>query len=97
MHDSREGVQRCVSASQSAAQMLHVVADDIANINRFNALIAATTQEQSRVSVDISHRLQTVQQIAECNADNIGALTRSSQCLPPLAARLENLGRAFHA
>ncbi len=97
MHDSREGGQRCVSASQSAAQMLHVVADDIANINRFNALIAATTQEQSRVSVDISHRLQTVQQIAECNADNIGALTRSSQCLPPLAARLENLGRAFHA
>ncbi|MGY3943235.1 methyl-accepting chemotaxis protein [Aeromonas tecta] len=96
MHSSREGAQRCVSASQSAAEMLHVVADDIANINRFNGLIAATTQQQSRVSVDIGHRLQRVQMIAECNADNIGALTQSSQCLPPLATRLENLGKAFH-
>ncbi|MGY3902912.1 methyl-accepting chemotaxis protein [Aeromonas lusitana] len=96
MHLSREGVERCVSASQAAVRMLQVVADDITKINRFNGLISATTQQQSRVSVEIGERLHRVQQIAECNAGNIGALTQSSQCLPPLAARLENLGKAFH-
>lgn len=93
---SREGVRRCVSASHAAAQMLHVVAEDIANINRFNGLIAATTRQQSAASLEIGDRLQRVQRIAECNAGNIAALTRSSQCLPPLATRLEALGRAFH-
>ena len=96
MQSSREGVSRCVLASQSAVAMLQVVADDIDNINRFNGQIAATTQAQSRVSAEIGECLGRVQQIAECNAGNIAALTRSSQCLPPLAQRLENLGQAFH-
>lgn len=96
MQSSREGARRCVGASQSAVQMLEVVAGDIANINDFNGLISTTTQAQSRISVEIGERLQRVQQIAEHNAGNIAALTRSRQCLPPLAARLEDLGRAFH-
>ncbi|KIR17951.1 Methyl-accepting chemotaxis protein PctC [Pseudomonas fluorescens] len=96
MQDSRDGVARCVSASQLASQLLHAVVEDIAVINHFNDLIATTTQEQSKVSMGINERLQTVQAVAERNADNIGILTRSSQCLPPLAERLAVLGQAFH-
>ncbi|MBC3362418.1 methyl-accepting chemotaxis protein [Pseudomonas sp. SWRI154] len=96
MQDSREGVERCVSASQQASQLLHAVVEDIAVINHFNDLIASTTQQQSAASMGINERLQTVQAVAERNADNIGVLTRSSQCLPPLAERLAALGQAFH-
>ncbi|WP_335944793.1 methyl-accepting chemotaxis protein [Pseudomonas sp. G166] len=96
MQDSRDGVQRCVTASQLASQLLHAVVEDIAVINHFNDLIASTTQEQSKASMGINERLQTVQAVAERNADNIGILTRSSQCLPPLAQRLAVLGQAFH-
>ncbi|ROM72912.1 chemotaxis protein [Pseudomonas brassicacearum] len=96
MQDSRDGVERCVSASQLASQLLHDVVEDIAVINHFNALIASTTQEQSKASLGINERLQAVQAVAERNADNIGILTRSSQCLPPLAQRLAVLGQAFH-
>ncbi|MBO1542144.1 methyl-accepting chemotaxis protein [Pseudomonas sp. OA65] len=96
MQDSRDGVERCVSASQMASQLLHAVVEDIAVINHFNDLIASTTQAQSQASIGISQRLQSVQAVAERNADNIGVLTRSSQCLPPLAERLAVLGQAFH-
>lgn len=96
MQDSQEGVQRCVSASQLASQLLNAVVEDIAAINHFNGLIASTTQEQSEASKGINERLQSVQAVAERNADNIGILTRSSQCLPPLAERLAVLGQAFH-
>jgi methyl-accepting chemotaxis protein len=96
MQDSREGVERCVSASQLASQLLHAVVEDIAVINHFNDLIASTTQEQSKASMGINERLQAVQAVAERNAENIGVLTRSSECLPPLAQRLTALGQAFH-
>ncbi|WP_244864251.1 hypothetical protein [Pseudomonas sp. St386] len=61
-----------------------------------NDLIASAAQEQSKASMGIHERLQSVQAVAERNADNIGILTRSSQCLPPLAERLAVLGQAFH-
>ncbi|MDB6143446.1 MAG: methyl-accepting chemotaxis protein [Pseudomonas sp.] len=96
MRDSREGVERCMSASQRASELLNAVVDDIASINRFNDLIAVTTQEQSRASQDISHRLHAVQAIAERNANDIGTLTQSSKSLPPMAERLESLSQAFH-
>jgi methyl-accepting chemotaxis protein len=76
--------------------LLHAVVEDIAVINHFNDLIASTTQEQSKASLGLNQRLQTVQAVAERNAENIGVLTRSSQCLPPLAERLTVLGQAFH-
>lgn len=96
MQDSRDGVERCVSASQLASQLLHAVVEDIAVINHFNDLIASTTQEQSKASIDINQRLQSVQAVVERNADNIGVLTRSSQSLTPMAQRLALLGQAFH-
>ncbi|WP_370873812.1 methyl-accepting chemotaxis protein [Pseudomonas sp. FP2300] len=96
MQDSRDGVERCVSASQLASQLLHAVVEDIAVINHFNDLIASTTQEQSKASMGINERLQSVQTVAERNADNIGILTRSSQSLPPMVQRLALLGEAFH-
>ncbi|MGV8920910.1 MAG: methyl-accepting chemotaxis protein [Pseudomonas sp.] len=96
MQGSRDEVQTCVAASQRASQLLHAVVDDIASIHRVNGLIATTTQEQSAASIDINHRLQAVQSIAERNATDIGTLTRSSRTLPPMAQRLEALGQAFH-
>jgi methyl-accepting chemotaxis protein len=97
MQGSRDGVERCVSASQRASELLHAVVDDIASIHHFNDLIAVTTQQQSQASEDISTRLRAVQTIAERNANDIGTLTHSSKSLPPMAERLESLGRAFHA
>lgn len=85
-----------MSASQLASQLLHAVLEDIAVINHFNDLIASTTEEQSKASIDINQRLQSVQAVAERNADNIGILTRSSQSLTPMAQRLALLAQAFH-
>lgn len=96
MHDSREGVERCVEDSQLAAAMLQAVGSDISQIDELNGRIVTTTREQSSASLEIVGRLQSVQSIAQSTADDVETLALSSQRLPPIATRLDALGRTFH-
>ena len=96
MQDSHEGVERCVEDSQLAAQILLAVSSDIARIDELNGRIVSTTREQSTVSLEIVGRLQSVQDIAQETADDVESLALSSRRLPPIATRLDALGRTFH-
>ena len=96
MQDSREDVGRCVENSQRASESLRAVGDGIGYITQLNGLIATTTDEQSTASREIADQLRSVQNIAEDTAANIDVLTQSSQRLPPLAMRLEALGKTFN-
>ena len=96
MHDSLEGVERCVEDSQLAAEMLQAVGSDISHIDELNGRIVTTTREQSTASREVVGRLQSVQTIAQSTADDVETLALSSQRLPPIAVRLDALGRTFH-
>jgi len=96
MHASHEGVERCVEDSRNAAAMLQAIGGDISHIDELNGRIVTTTREQSTASVDIVGRLQSVQSIAQNTADDVETLALSSQRLPPIAVRLDALGRTFH-
>jgi methyl-accepting chemotaxis protein len=96
MQDSREGVERCVEDSQLAAAMLQAIGSDISHIDELNGRIVTTTREQSSASFEIVGRLQSVQNIAQNTADDVETLASSSRQLPPIATRLDALGRTFH-
>ena len=96
MHDSRQGVERCVEDSQVAVDMLRAVGNDIAHIDDLNGRIVTTTREQTSANLEIVGRLQSVQSIAQSTADKVETLARSSEQLPPIAVRLDALGRRFH-
>ena len=96
MDDSREGVERCVEDSQLAAAMLQAVSSDIFHIDELNGRIVTTTREQSSASHEVVGRLQSVQAIAQNTSDDVETLALSSQRLPPIAVRLDALGRTFH-
>ncbi|WP_448654313.1 methyl-accepting chemotaxis protein [Pseudomonas fluorescens] len=96
MHDSQQGVARCVQDSQVAVEMLQAVGADIAHIDELNGRIVTTTREQSTANLKIVGRLQSVQSIAQSTADDVETLARSSERLPPIAVRLDALGRRFH-
>lgn len=96
MHDSREGVERCVEDSRQASAMFQAVGADILHIDELNGRIVTTTREQSTASLGIVGHLQSVQAIAQNTADDVATLALSSQRLPPIAKRLEALGRTFH-
>ncbi|WP_421555647.1 methyl-accepting chemotaxis protein [Pseudomonas kitaguniensis] len=96
MHDSQQGVERCVQDSQLAVQMLQAVGSDIAHIDQLNGQIVTTTREQSMANQEIVGRLQSVQSVAQSTADDVETLARSSERLPPIAMRLDALGRRFH-
>ncbi|WP_371319338.1 methyl-accepting chemotaxis protein [Pseudomonas sp. B6002] len=96
MHDSRQGVERCVEDSQVAVDMLQAVGNDIAHIDALNGRIVSTTREQTSANLEIVGRLQAVQGIAQSTADDVEMLARSSEQLPVIAVRLDALGRRFH-
>ncbi|MFS0826651.1 methyl-accepting chemotaxis protein [Pseudomonas phoenicis] len=96
MGESRQGVQRCVEDSQLAVAMLQAVGNDIAQIDRLNGQIVSTTREQSTANVEMVGRLQSVQNIAQNTAQDVEMLARNSERLPPIAVRLDALGRRFH-
>ncbi|WP_290128212.1 methyl-accepting chemotaxis protein [Pseudomonas simiae] len=96
MHDSRQGVDRCVEDSQVAVDMLRAVGSDIAQIDDLNGRIVTTTREQTEANLEILGRLQSVQSIAQSTANDVETLARSSEQLPPIAVRLDALGRRFH-
>ncbi|MDQ0654130.1 methyl-accepting chemotaxis protein [Pseudomonas cedrina] len=96
MQDSRQGVERCVEDSQMAVDMLRAVGDDIAHIDDLNGRIVTTTREQTSANLEIVGRLQSVQSIAQSTADDVETLARSSERLPPIAVRLDALGKHFH-
>ena len=96
MHDSRQGVERCVEDSQLAVEMLRAVGNDISQIDQLNGRIVSTTREQSTANVEIVGRLQSVQSIAQNTTQDVETLARSSERLPPIAVRLDALGRRFH-
>jgi methyl-accepting chemotaxis protein len=50
----------------------------------------------STASCEVVGRLQSVQTIAQNTADDVETLALSSQRLPPIAVRLDALGRTFH-
>ncbi|MCF5239610.1 methyl-accepting chemotaxis protein [Pseudomonas sp. PA-5-4G] len=97
MHDSQAGVARCVEDSQLAVDMLQAVGADIAHIDELNGRIVMTTREQTSANLEIVGRLQSVQNIAQNTADDVETLARSSEQLPPIAVRLDALGRRFHS
>ncbi|ROM55153.1 chemotaxis protein [Pseudomonas poae] len=96
MHDSRQGVERCVEDSQLAVEMLRAVGNDISQIDQLNGQIVSTTREQSTANAEIVGRLQSVQSIAQNTAQDVETLASSSERLPPIAVRLDALGRRFH-
>ncbi|SDV00774.1 methyl-accepting chemotaxis protein [Pseudomonas mucidolens] len=96
MHDSRQGVERCVEDSQLAVEMLKAVGNDISQIDQLNGRIVTTTREQSAANLEIVGRLQSVQSIAQSTAQDVETLARSSERLPPIAVRLDALGKRFH-
>jgi len=88
-------LRTCVEDSQLAAT-LQAVDSDISQIDEFNGRIVTTTREQSMTSFEIVGRLQSVQSIAQNTADDVQTLALSSRRLPPIATRLDALGRTFH-
>ena len=96
MNDSREGVVRCVENSKLASTALYAVREDINHIDQLNGLIAITTAAQSVSSREITQQLGAVRSIAQQNATDVDLLSSSSKQLPPLAIRLEALGKTFH-
>ena len=63
---------------------------------KLNGHIVTTTREQTSANLEIVERLQSVQSIAQNTADDVETLARSSERLPPIAVRLDALGRRFH-
>ncbi len=96
MRDSRQGVDRCVEDSQVAVDMLRAVGSDITQIDELNGRIVTTTREQTAANLEIVGRLQSVQGIAQSTAQDVEMLAKSSEQLPPIAVRLDALGRRFH-
>ena len=96
MRDSRQGVDRCVEDSQVAVDMLRAVGSDITRIDELNGRIVTTTREQTAANLEIVGRLQSVQGIAQSTAQDVEMLAKSSEQLPPIAVRLDALGRRFH-
>ncbi|PHX37478.1 hypothetical protein AO284_29565 [Pseudomonas sp. NZIPFR-PS2] len=82
--------------SQVAVDMLRAVGSDIAQIDDLNGRIVTTTREQTEANLEIVGRLQSVQSIAQSTANDVETLARSSEQLPPIAVRLDALGRRFH-
>jgi methyl-accepting chemotaxis protein len=95
MHESQSSVQRCVTDSQIAADLLSAVAQDIGAITHLNQSIASATRMQVEVSNEVSQHLYSVQQVAEQNVDDAGALDSSGQRLRQLAERLNRLSQRF--
>jgi methyl-accepting chemotaxis protein len=85
-----------VEDSQVAVDMLRAVGSDIAQIDDLNGRIVTTTREQTEANLEIVGRLQSVQSIAQSTANDVETLARSSERLPPIAVRLDALGRRFH-
>jgi methyl-accepting chemotaxis protein len=88
-------VQRCVTDSQSAADLLSAVAQDIGAITRLNQSIASATHLQVEVSNEVSEHLSSVQQVAEQNVGDAAALDSNGQRLRQLAERLNRLSQRF--
>jgi methyl-accepting chemotaxis protein len=95
MHESQTSVQRCVTDSQSAADLLSAVAQDIGAITRLNQSIASATHLQVEVSNEVSEHLSSVQQVAEQNVGDAAALDSNGQRLRQLAERLNRLSQRF--
>ncbi|MGY4533437.1 methyl-accepting chemotaxis protein [Pseudomonas sp. TE3786] len=95
MHESQSSVQRCVADSQSAADLLSAVAQDIGAITRLNQSIASATHQQVEVSNEVSEHLHSVQQVAEQNVGDAAALDSHGQRLRQLADRLNRLSQRF--
>ncbi len=95
MHESQTSVQRCVSDSQAAADLLSAVAQDIGAITRLNQSIASATHLQVEVSQEVSEHLSSVQQVAEQNVGDAAELDSNGQRLRQLADRLNRLSQRF--
>ncbi|MGK9063868.1 methyl-accepting chemotaxis protein [Stutzerimonas chloritidismutans] len=95
MQESRDNVSRCVDDSQRTAALLESVVQEMASVSQMNELIASATHEQTAVSADVAHHLQTVQAIAEQNATDANQLDRDGDGLHALAARLSQLSGRF--
>ena len=96
MQLSRTGVERCLSDSLHAVELLDTVVDNIAQIDQLNSQIAQTSHEQSCASSSVVEHLKSVQNIAHNTAQDVELLGISSERLLPIAQRLDALGRTFH-
>ena len=95
MQESRENVSRCVEDSERSASLLESVVEEMAAISRMNELIATATHEQATVTVDVVQHLETVQTVAQQNAQEANQLDRDGDGLRDLAARLAQLSSRF--
>ena len=95
MQESRDSVQRCVSDTQNTADLLGAVATGIGSISQMNELIASATHQQAAVSNEVREHLISVQQVAEQNVDDAGALNDNSRELAQLAERLTRMSQRF--
>ena len=95
MHDSQQGVARCVADSHRAGELLLAIVGEIEAVAQTSGLIAAATHQQATASGEVSRYLDGVQQVAERNAENAEVLDGDSQRLRELARRLGELSRRF--
>jgi len=95
MQESRESVRSCVTDSETTAELLAAVAQDIGAITQMNELIAAATHQQAAVSAEVSQHLLGVQQVTERNLEDARALDHDGQELSQLAGRLSQLSQRF--
>lgn len=96
MESSREAALECVTGSRQASELLIAMGEEIEAITRMNHMIAASTQEQSAVSVQISRSLHNIREVAERNAGDAGQLDQETEQLQQLTDRLEHLSARFN-
>ena len=95
MHDSQQGVARCVADSQRAGELLLAIVTEIEAVRQMSGLIAAATHEQANTSTEVSEHLGGVRLVAERNAEDAGVLDGDGLRLRELARRLEQLSTRF--
>ena len=103
--ESKEGLRRVTRARQDSARArehssrassaLARVSEDVANIHAMNLQVAAATEEQSRMSGDVSQSMIRVREAAEQGKSQSDQLLRASRELAQLAEHLRVVLKHF--
>lgn len=103
--ESKEGLRRVARAQQDSASArehssrasaaLARVSEDVANIHAMNLRVAAETEIQSRMSVDVSQSMVRVREAAEQGKERGDRLLRASRELAQLAEQLRVVLKHF--
>ncbi|MET1257107.1 methyl-accepting chemotaxis protein [Aliikangiella maris] len=88
-------IQQVVEQAQKAGKALTNISSAVNEINEMSTQIAVASEQQVRVTQDVSENIIQINSIAAKTVDDSRKTAKSSQSLAELAATLENLVHQF--